>query len=106
MRINRHKKKQDTGVGEVVSQSLNEFFSDQLRIKFNALPRRQRELITSAKEDGIDWRGEDTHHKLPQLDGLTHFEHVIRECLLMRDLGIEEYKRQHVNSLRRHGVKI
>lgn len=80
-------------------QSRHEFFTEQLRRKFIALPKRHKDLIRSAIEDGIEWHGEDTYHKLPQLDNLTHFEHVIREFMRMREVGIEQYKRQALDKV-------
>jgi hypothetical protein len=82
-------------------RSAHEFFSEQLHRKFLSLPRAQRDLITSAQEDGIEWRGEDTYHRLPGLDGLTHFEHVIRELMRQREIGLVVYKLEAPAKLRR-----
>lgn len=86
-------------------RSLHEFFSEQLHRKFISLPRAQRHLITSAQEDGIEWRGEDTYQKLPGLDGLTHFEHVIREFMRQREIGSVAYKQEALAKLRRYRGK-
>ena len=86
-------------------KSVHEFFSEQLHRKFISLPRQQRDLITSAHEDGIEWRGEDTYHRLPGLDGLTHFEHVIREFMRQREIGPVAYKQEAMAKLRRFRSK-
>lgn len=80
-------------------KSQHEVYIEQLQRKFKTLPKRQKDLIRAAHEDGIEWRGEDTHHKRPQLDDLTHFEHVIREFMRMRE-DPKSY-RERANALRK-----
>ena len=84
-------------------QSIHEFFTDQLRRKFMTLPGEHKQLIREAHKDGIEWHGEDTHHKMPQLDNLTHFEHVIREFGRMKNEGFSEHKEKALARL--HCVK-
>ena len=75
------------------SQSRHEMLIEQLRKKFMLLPKEQKDLIREAKAAGFEWKGEDTHRKLPQLENLTHFGHVFREWKLMKELGLDEYKK-------------
>jgi hypothetical protein len=91
MQIKRHKKK-DSGVGVVISKSRHELYAEELKKKFLSLPKKHRDFIIAAKEDGIEWKGEDTYRKLPQLDNLTHFEHLVREYGRMQDMGPAKYK--------------
>ena len=77
-------------------KSIHEFFAEQLRKKFMT---PQADLIREAHAAGFKWSGEDTHHKLEHLDGLSHFEHVYREWKLMKEVGLVEYKKESLARL-------
>ena len=74
-------------------QSIHEIHTDQLRRKFIKLPYAQKEFIRKVQGEGFEWKGEDTHEKLSQLDDLTHFEHAYREWKLMKEVGLEQYRK-------------
>lgn len=74
-------------------KSRHDIEQQQLERRFKKLPHAQKELIREAGAAGLQWRGEDTSLKIETLGGLTHFEHMYREYLDRKRLGIEEYKR-------------
>jgi len=75
-------------------QSIHEIHTEQLRRQFMKLPYEQKEFIRKCQGEGLEWKGENTSKCIPQLDGLTHFEHVYREWRLMKEVGVEEYKKR------------
>ena len=83
--------------------SAHEFFTEQLCRKFMLLPYEQKQLIREAAKDKIVWKGEDTHKKMPQLGGMTHFEHLISEYKRMREGNAEEYRKEALARL--YGIK-
>ena len=85
--------------------SAHEFFNNQLRSKFKSLPKDQKDFIRLAIKDGFKWQGEDTHHKLPQLGDMTHFEHAYNEYKEMRRIGVDEYRRKAMAAFRRFAEK-
>jgi len=99
MAIKRERVNCGVGTIENQSQSVSEFFNEQLRRKFMKLPLNQKNLIREAQAAGLQWKGEDTHKKHPQLDNLTHFEHVYREWKLMKEIGVEEYRKRALAKL-------
>jgi len=54
------------------------------RDKYPILPagRQFRAFVIAAKQDGIEWRGED----------FEHFQTVVTETERMRKMGVEAYK--------------
>lgn len=81
-------------------RSVHEFFTEQLRLKFQTLPREQKELIREATAKGFAWKGEDTQTKYEKLGGMSHFEHAYNEFLKMREIGIDEYRKQALVKMR------
>ena len=95
-------KNENCGVGEVVHKSKNELELEQLRKRFMKLPNDEKNLIREAKTAGLEWKGEKTHPKMKQLDGLSHFEHVFREWKQMKEIGVEAYRKKSLAGLYRY----
>lgn len=77
----------------------NERVTHTLR-KFLRIPHTEQRLILAAAEDEIYWRGEDTHHRYPQLEGRTLFEDIIFGFEKMSGTGTGEYKKSVIQKVR------
>jgi len=73
---------------------------DNLRI-FLTLTHEQHRLIIAAREDDIYWRGDDVEHRNKYLDGRTAFENVIYETERMRKIGVDAYKAEALQRMRK-----
>jgi hypothetical protein len=75
-----------------MNKSPHEFFTQQLREKFNLLPKDQKDLIRNAHNEGLDWRGEDTQTKHAHLGGMSHFEYLYHERKKLKHIGLNTYR--------------
>ena len=100
--MGKYDKAEKAAMAQQPRKSRNELELEQLRKRFMKLPDDEKNLIREAKAAGLEWKGEKTHPKMKQLDGLSHFEHVFREWKQMKEIGVEAYRKKSLAGLYRY----